>query len=246
MKKNILLFTLMLGFFVSNAQSIEFRIDSLGASVNGDTIIKTGTVNDADLEQHMWVTQTSGATMDIQAKVYVQSMTSGKYTVCWYVCYAQQSPSVTFFNPSHTVTVPDDSIVSNFSAHFYRTLGAPATVSQLRYVLYDTNNPSDSAYIDVKFDNNPTSVGDVSSQEVKLSAYPNPTSDFLTVDYDAKGVENSILSVYNVLGEEVLSRTLGASKGKERIDVSLMNSGVYFYAIKSQGKAIRTERFIVK
>ena len=155
MKKNILLFTLVLGFFVSNAQSIEFRIDSLGVSVNGDTITKNGSVTQNDLEQHMWVAQTSGAAMDIKAKCYVQTMDTGRYTVCWFQCYAPQLPSTTFFNPNDIVTVQTTpGSVSNFSAHYYHTSGAPATITQIRYVLYDANNTSDSAYVDIKFDNN--------------------------------------------------------------------------------------------
>jgi hypothetical protein len=248
MKKNILLLTLVLGFFMSNAQSIEFRMDSLGTSVNGDTITKNGSVTNPDLEQHMWVAQTSGSAMDIKAKVYVQFMDTGRYTVCWFQCYAPQLPSVTYFNPTDIVTVQTTpGSVSNFSAHYYHTSGAPATICQMRYVLYDDNNPSDSAYVDIVFDNNPTSIDDLSLSDVKLNAYPNPATDNLTIAYDIKGALNDAsLSVYDVLGQEVIAKELNENKGTVRLNLEAINSGVYFYAISVAGKAVRTERFIVR
>lgn len=248
MKKNILLLTLVLGFFMSNAQSIEFRMDSLGVSVNGDTITKYGDVTNLDLAQHMWVAQTSGSAMDIRAKSYVQIMDTGRYTICWFQCYAPQLPSVTFFNPTDIVTVQTTpGSVSNFSAHYYHTSGAPSTITQIRYVLYDNNNTADSAYIDVRFDNNPTSIESLSSSDVVLNAYPNPTSDNLTVTYDIKGeAQNASLSVFDVLGQEIISKNLNVNKGSVKLNLDAVNPGVYFYAIKVEGKSVRTERFIVR
>ena len=247
MKKYILPLVLVGGFFTSNAQSIEFRLDSLGVSVNGDTITKTGAVTNPDLEQHMWVRQTSGSSMDIKAKVYVQSMDTGRYTVCWFQCYSPQAPSVTYFNPSDIVAVPNNDIVSNFSAHYYHTSGAPATISQLRYVLYDGNNPQDSAYVDIVFDNNPLSINSFSTLDINLKAYPNPATDKLTVEYTIKeNASNLSLSVYDVLGQEMVSKKLSESKGKVDLELDNINAGIYFYAIKVDERTIRTERFIVR
>lgn len=92
-----------------------------------------------------------------------------------------------------------------------------------------------------------TSVDDFGSDNIQLSAYPNPASDNVSIKYDVKGgSENVVLNVYDVLGQEIVSRNLDSVKGVEKIDVRSMNSGVYFYAIKVAEKTVRTERFIVR
>lgn len=92
-----------------------------------------------------------------------------------------------------------------------------------------------------------TSVDELDAEDVKLSAYPNPVSDNLTVKYNVKaGASNIVLNVYDVLGQEILSKNLSGNKGVVRLNLESVNSGVYFYAIKVAGNTVRTERLIVR
>ena len=92
-----------------------------------------------------------------------------------------------------------------------------------------------------------TGVNELDGNEIELSAYPNPASDNLTVKYNVKGsATNVVLNVYDVLGQEIISKNLNGSKGSIKLNLEAVNSGVYFYAIKVAGKTVRTERFIVR
>jgi len=93
----------------------------------------------------------------------------------------------------------------------------------------------------------PTAVNEIKGNEIELSAFPNPASSNITVVYNVKGgIDNNMLIVYDVLGQEIVSKKLNENKGSIKLDLESMNSGVYFYAIKVAGKTVRTERFIVR
>lgn len=75
---------------------------------------------------------------------------------------------------------------------------------------------------------------DVVDAEKRLKIYPNPVKDaFLSVD--TEGVEWKEFTIYNLLGQPVIR-----GKGRENIDVSLLETGVYVLKIGVQ-KAIFTK-----
>ena len=115
--------------------------------------------------------------------------------------------------------------------------------------VYDPSNPSDesTATIIWRCGNAPTSVDEINASNVKLSAYPNPTSNNLTIQYSVDGnYDNIAVDLYDVLGQKLISQSLNNRGGKTNLDVSALNAGVYFYAIKVDGQTIRTERLIVE
>ena len=64
--------------------------------------------------------------------------------------------------------------------------------------------------------------------------YPNPFNPYTTIKYSVPVSGNANLSIYNALGQEVISRNLfAASAGAQeyRINLSSLTSGVYFYKI---------------
>jgi len=82
---------------------------------------------------------------------------------------------------------------------------------------------------------------------VAFSAYPNPASSNLTINYSIEGDnDNARVDVYDVLGQVINSFEITDRKGQLTLNVENMNSGIYFYAIKVNEKTIRTERVIVK
>jgi hypothetical protein len=100
---------------------------------------------------------------------------------------------------------------------------------------------------DLDSDDWPVAVDEIDAGNITLNAYPNPATDNLTVVYNVGGASGeNVLKVYDVLGQEIVSRVLNRSKGSVKLDLEAVNSGVYFYAIKIAGKTVRTERFIVR
>lgn len=72
----------------------------------------------------------------------------------------------------------------------------------------------------------------------QFSIYPNPAKSFVNISSKESGVKN--ISVFDVLGKQVISTTLSG----EKLDISALNSGVYILKIE-QGKASTTKKLIV-
>ena len=71
-----------------------------------------------------------------------------------------------------------------------------------------------------------------------LKAYPNPVKNILNLSSDAKMTS---VSVYNLLGQEVLTKTINAQGGV--LDMSKLESGVYMVKTIS-GNEVKTLKVI--
>jgi len=83
------------------------------------------------------------------------------------------------------------------------------------------------------------SINNLSFNET-IKIYPNPTKDLLKIDskYD---LSSSLINVYNMLGAKVYE-----SNFKEKIDLSILNSGVYFLSIEENRQRLLHKKVIVK
>ena len=98
----------------------------------------------------------------------------------------------------------------------------------------------DNYYQGLTFDLNELfGIDDVEEHEVvnnaKMTIYPNPAVDQLNVSLS----QNAEITVYNLMGQVI--RTLEGHVGANTIDLSGLNSGVYFISAGSN-----TQKFIVK
>ena len=78
----------------------------------------------------------------------------------------------------------------------------------------------------------------------KNNAYPNPASSVVNIDY-ALNRDNAQIVLYNILGVPVYEQPLKGQEGSAKINVSDFASGIYFYTIKIDGKAIDTKKLII-
>jgi len=78
----------------------------------------------------------------------------------------------------------------------------------------------------------------------KNNAYPNPASSVVNIDY-ALNRDNAQIVLYNILGASVYEQPLKGQEGKATINVSDFASGIYFYTIKINGKAIESKKLII-
>lgn len=85
---------------------------------------------------------------------------------------------------------------------------------------------------------------DQPEKKVSYSVYPNPATNLLTVD--VSNIEsNTVLKIYDIVGKEVKSIEL--INGKNQMDVSNLNSGIYFYTIFKDNKSIiETKKLVIK
>ena len=70
------------------------------------------------------------------------------------------------------------------------------------------------------------------------TVYPNPTSNRIFFDYTAKTSGSAELTLTNVLGRTVMQNTINLDNGINTFsaDVSHLNTGIYLYTIREEGK----------
>ncbi len=74
--------------------------------------------------------------------------------------------------------------------------------------------------------------------------YPNPTSDFVTITLKNGSDIISLISVYDVLGKQIVN--VKASSISETIDLSSVNSGIYFVEVTTENNSKVVKKLIVK
>jgi hypothetical protein len=101
-----------------------------------------------------------------------------------------------------------------------------------------SNASAESFWFDnISFDGT-IGVGELSADQFAI--YPNPaTKGYVNITSKVSGAKT--ISIFNVLGEQVIKTTLNG----ERLDISALNSGVYILKIE-QGKASTTKKLVVK
>lgn len=110
---------------------------------------------------------------------------------------------------------------SSFSASQVATNIYSVTVSSF-------NNPCSVQHTYTVNSSPCTEISETSSKR-EISIYPNPSSGIFTIE----GATNLEISVYNSLGQFVLSKNL--LPGKQTIDLSGQASGIYFMTFKTNG-----------
>jgi hypothetical protein len=111
-----------------------------------------------------------------------------------------------------------------------------------------TNAITSAADIDVA--NCQTDVGgdpwgvsvDEYQMERSVLIYPNPFQDAITVNVENIQNENYVLTVFNSLGVQLINSTL--ANGVNKIDMSKLSSGVYFYKVISHDRIIQSGKLI--
>ena len=80
-----------------------------------------------------------------------------------------------------------------------------------------------------------------------VRVYPNPASDVLNIEVNASQASEMSINVYNIMGQNVMSKTASINTGINRpsISTSELSSGIYFVTVKANGFE-NTMKFIVK
>lgn len=91
----------------------------------------------------------------------------------------------------------------------------------------------------------PCSVSEVPIEQLRATAYPNPTRGELNIDISnlSQNTENRV-SITDMQGITRMCRIIQGSGNLLTIDVSPLESGVYFYSVYNREKEIIKEKFI--
>lgn len=94
----------------------------------------------------------------------------------------------------------------------------------------------------------PVDVETLTAEEAGLSIYPNPAANTVSFTYDFDGDGKAGVLLTDLLGKAVLRKELQAASGKQTysLDVSSLQSGVYFLELSSDGARVVSRVVIQK
>lgn len=130
----------------------------------------------------------------------------------------------------------------SLNAHF--GIGTETTIDEIRVIwpsgIVDViENPSSNSTQHVIEGSFPLSLPEING--VKVGIYPNPTSNFLTIE-NLDLLNPKSIKVFNPLGQEVISN----DKLSEQINVSSLQNGTYILTIETTDGKKHSESFIKK
>lgn len=233
-RKSILTFMLLAFIGGLMAQNLQFEWEG---HVFGDGEEITCTNDEygyGEIIQHMQIRNLTGNDLNVVIeKEMVQDLEGTMNTFCFGNCYG---PDVVVGAP---VVVPAQS-VSTEDLSFHVIFDVVEGTVVMKYYAYAQDDPNNKVSIVVRFVYDPSAVNEgVASVG---HAYPNPASSL--VHFNVQGAENASIAIYNLLGQEVLRQD--AVMGDNVISVSELNEGIYFCNLLVDGKAVSTEKLIVK
>ena len=116
---------------------------------------------------------------------------------------------------------------------------------QVKYSAYDERHPDDAVTINVVFHKSGEGVHEVAAVRFG-QAYPNPASSVVNFDYNVNPSDKASVSIYNLLGQEVMNLPINTLQDRLSFSVSDLNDGIYFCNLFVNGCALKTEKFVVK
>ena len=140
---------------------------------------------------------------------------------------SEQVAKVIVFDSWQTVSIPLSALVG-FN---------PAKLMQFKLGSSSDLRTKEAFFDNIYFSVNlPTSLGTTKFEKSNLKVYPNPATSNITIEANS-AIER--VSVYNILGQEVLSKSPKANN--TTLDISNLQKGTYLVKTTSEGKTETTK-----
>lgn len=242
--KNLLLGLLTafvcVAFVDAKAQSLA--VSDLDAVVSGDPSASV-------LTAHATITNNGNSPIDVFVfgEHTSGAPASANYYYCWFVCYSPIPVADVYSWPSsHILTLDAGASNTSSFAAYYEPEGL-AAVATFDYCFYDVNNPTDETCVQITFDTQNTGIEELEEGTNGISeAYPNPAKSVAKINYSVvAGSTDAKLVVYSMLGSKVKEVALTEERGTLKLDVFSLPSGMYFYSLLVEDKAISTKKMLV-
>lgn len=227
---------------VTSGQGWITITDEYGTDVtNGSTSLWmwTGSTMEIDLN-----TVIGGiGSRQVNVKRYELSVQPGSQNYfCWNLCYLpQEAGTLPLWVAADEQLLYANQPFSGF--HAYHVPDNTEGLSTYRYVWYDANFVSDSAFVDITFGNS-LGVSDVEAVPT-LTMQPNPANQSVMVGLGAASGSSDQVVVFDALGAQVLSEPVLSGQRNVTLSTSDLGSGVYFVSIVRSGTVVSTQRLVV-
>lgn len=241
MKK--LLLTLSILTFGAGAMAQDVKIVKKSdpvTAINGTEVTVYANENDFDVMAEMEFISLMSAPKDLYIKREKLEEWTGLDQICDdNLCY--NGTSTTFYTTPQPVTVnPGDTSLLKPQVQ----PNGDSFCAIYRYFIVDGFGIEIDS-VDVKYVVGTANECFLSTEEEivpDFTVYPNPAKDELTISFDGNTADYG-LKIVDILGNVVYDE---ASITAYKIDISHLNSGVYFYSLVKEGEAIKTQRLVVK
>ena len=231
-----------------SAQSLQFEMDGRVFANNEVYVCEATPTSWGEIELKMQLRNLTDKQLNVVVeKEYVKIVDGTTNTFCWGLCLGPDG-----FSTRPVVMEPNAiSADGDLSFHYHVDPNYSddessdiVGTSVIKYYAYLAENTDDKVCIEIWF-----GYGASGIDENKISfshAYPNPASSLVHFNYQLPATGNVSVSVYNLLGQEVLSQQLDALQGQAVLSVADLTDGIYFCNLKVDGRAVKTEKFVVK
>ncbi len=242
MKKTILIFSIILiGITSGYSQSLSLYADG---SILGDTVTVYGDPTSPNIEftANLKNNTTNGAII----KVRRHEISLVETTLNYFKWVQTYSPTIDLSLESFLVasdeTTPDETFIC-----YYQPNGIVGK-SLIEYTFFNINIENEEVKLVVKFD---TSTDDIDENILNNTfvsdIYPNPANTLVNIDYDFPiDVNSANIKIVNVLGSVIKDKVMDVRDSKIQIDISGMESGVYFYSIFVNEEILKSNKFVVR
>ncbi|MGE0636532.1 MAG: T9SS type A sorting domain-containing protein [Bacteroidia bacterium] len=227
--------TLLLAIFssvFSFAQNYEFTYLALDQWADVNTMM-TG---------RAYIKNLTSSSVNMKVKRIEHSVVANTVNYfCWDVCYG---PSTDISVNALTVAAGDT--ITDFYAD-YEPSGNAGT-SHIQYCFFNQADQNDSICVNAYFYASPTGVETLMYADANTlsSAYPNPADGSTKINYTLRNEARSAkIELHNILGAKVKTIDLKEKFAAVEIQLSGLESGVYFYSLIVDHKTIASKKLVV-
>lgn len=235
MKKLLLLISVVLSSITTiKAQNFELYNNDDGSLLGSNAVVST-TLNAGD-QSHLYFSIKNISSNTVTYGLYKTHITINGADDAYFCFGGQCYPSTTFTSPT-TVTVAAgqfNSSPNNIQIYLDEDANN-AGYSEVKYTVYDINNPSDNASFTIKYNETLQSVKENSNILSLVSdVYPNPAVNKAQISFTSKtSSQNASVTLINSLGSVVSVKKLSVNAGKNNVEIDADNlsTGIYFATI---------------
>jgi hypothetical protein len=224
------IFILLVCFIGIKAQSLS--VVSYDAVVAGDAALSNALYARATLKN------ISMQTVNVKLKRIDDNYTAltDNNALCWGVC---QLPSASV--SSISIAIPAGGIDSiHFTGHVFPDMDGIPAEGDITYVFFDEQNTIDSVAFTVHYQVDQTLPVQEKPEKQLFHLYPNPTTDFLNLDFDIDYSRSFTFRIYSIIGGLVLQQELSGLQNRNTIELSDLRKGLYLYTIQEENRILKT------
>ncbi|MDH5597561.1 MAG: T9SS type A sorting domain-containing protein [Cyclobacteriaceae bacterium] len=230
----IILVYLLLGWAYTSAQTFSVEENKQISGRIGEQLIVSFSI-----------TNISDQPINIQVKRIEKNIGSSQKTwFCWNnECYdeeVRQLPLSKRIEPGQTIT----------SFKSVLTAGLLEGYSQLKYIIFNKENPSETVEVTANYtvEGTDTEAFIYSSEDVVINdLYPNPITEFAIIKYSIKNKDAEVkIVIHSVLGSIMGEYNLQPLESEIKIQAEEFNPGIYFYTLYIDNDGVMTRKLIVR